>query len=155
VAAKLGIDLIWFGVMICVNMQTSFMHPPFGFALFYLRGIADTLHKNGSLPRKVESKDIYLGSIPFIFLQLILVAVVIFVPESVTIFLDKEKVLDINKAGDDIQKMGGGRGYGKEAPTLAVPKPGDAAVTPAPAGDNKDEDPMEAVKRALEADKKK
>ena len=156
VAAKLGIDLIWFGVMICVNMQTSFMHPPFGFALFYLRGIADTLHKNGSLPRKVESKDIYLGSIPFIALQLILVAVVIFIPESVTIFLDKEKVLDINKAGDDIQNMGGGRGYGKEAPTLQVPKPGDAAVTPGPAGDNKqEEDPMEAVKRALEADKKK
>ena len=40
VAAKLGIDLVWFGVLICVNMQTSFMHPPFGFALFYLRGIA-------------------------------------------------------------------------------------------------------------------
>ena len=40
VAAKLGIDLIWFGVLICANMQTSFMHPPFGFALFYLRGIA-------------------------------------------------------------------------------------------------------------------
>ena len=38
-ADKLGIDLIWFGVLICVNMQTSFMHPPFGFALFYLRGI--------------------------------------------------------------------------------------------------------------------
>ena len=156
VAAKLGIDLIWFGVMICVNMQTSFMHPPFGFALFYLRGIADTLHKNGSLPRKVESKDIYLGSIPFIALQLILVAVVIFIPQSVTIFLDKEKVLDINKAGDDIQNMGGGRGYGKEAPTLQVPKPGDAAVTPGTAGDNKqEEDPMEAVKRALEQDKAK
>ena len=154
VAAKLGIDLIWFGVMICVNMQTSFMHPPFGFALFYLRGIADTLHKNGSLPRKVESRDIYLGSIPFILLQLILVAVVIFVPQSVTIFLDKEKVLDINKAGDDIQKMGGGRGYGKEAPPLEVPKPGDADLKPAPQG-GKDEDPMEAVKRALEADKKK
>ena len=161
VAAKLGIDLIWFGVMICVNMQTSFMHPPFGFALFYLRGIADTLHKNGSLPRKVESKDIYLGSIPFIFLQLILVAVVIFVPESVTVFLDKEKVLDINKAGDDIQKMGGGRGYGKEAPTLVVPKPDDAAkpgdvdLKAAPKGEGKAEDPMEAVMRALEADKKK
>ncbi|WP_153061414.1 TRAP transporter large permease subunit, partial [Escherichia coli] len=55
VADKLGIDLIWFGVLLAVNMQTSFMHPPFGFALFYLRGIADTLFKNGSLPKKVES----------------------------------------------------------------------------------------------------
>ena len=158
VAAKLGIDLIWFGVMICVNMQTSFMHPPFGFALFYLRGIADTLHKNGSLPRKVESKDIYLGSIPFILLQLILVAVVIFIPQSVTIFLDKEKVLDINQAGDDIQKMHGGRGYGTEKKGTAAPAPNDAAaggdLKPAPA-DDKAEDPMEAVKRALEQDKKK
>ena len=47
VADKLGIDLIWFGVLLCVNMQTSFMHPPFGFALFYLRGIADQVFKNG------------------------------------------------------------------------------------------------------------
>ena len=54
VAHKLGIDMVWFGVLLCVNMQTSFMHPPFGFALFYLRGIADTLFKNGALPRKVR-----------------------------------------------------------------------------------------------------
>ena len=52
VAAKLGIDLIWFGVLLCVNMQTSFMHPPFGFALFYLRGIA---------PKEVKSSDDLLG----------------------------------------------------------------------------------------------
>ncbi len=96
VADKMGIDLIWFGVMICVNMQTSFMHPPFGFALFYLRGISDTLFKNGALPAKVESKDIYLGSIPFIVLQLILVAVVIAFPQTVTAFLDKEAKVDLN-----------------------------------------------------------
>jgi tripartite ATP-independent transporter DctM subunit len=96
VADKMGIDLIWFGVMICVNMQTSFMHPPFGFALFYLRGISDTLFKNGALPAKVESKDIYLGSIPFIVLQLILVAVVIAFPQTVTAFLDKEVKVDLN-----------------------------------------------------------
>ena len=48
VADKMGIDMIWFGVLLCVNMQTSFMHPPFGFALFYLRGISDTLFKNGA-----------------------------------------------------------------------------------------------------------
>ena len=97
VADKMGINLIWFGVMLCVNMQTSFMHPPFGFALFYLRGIADTLYKNGALPAKVESKDIYLGSIPFIGLQLILVAVVIAFPQTVTAFLDKEVVVDLDK----------------------------------------------------------
>ncbi|MBL8325680.1 MAG: TRAP transporter large permease subunit [Rubrivivax sp.] len=97
VADKMGIDLIWFGVMLCVNMQTSFMHPPFGFALFYLRGISDTLHKNGALPRKVESRDIYLGAIPFVLLQLVLVAVVMFVPQSVTLFLPKQQVIDIDK----------------------------------------------------------
>ena len=97
VADKMGIDLIWFGVMICVNMQTSFMHPPFGFALFYLRGISDTLFKNKVLPAKVESKDIYMGSIPFIVLQLILVGIVIAFPQTVTVFLDKKVVLDIDK----------------------------------------------------------
>jgi tripartite ATP-independent transporter DctM subunit len=97
VASKLGIDLIWFGVLLCVNMQTSFMHPPFGFALFYLRSISDTLFKSGSLPRKVESNDIYLGAIPWVVMQLILVVIVIFFPQTVTVFLDKEKVIDIDK----------------------------------------------------------
>ena len=108
VAEKLGIDLIWFGVLLCVNMQTSFMHPPFGFALFYLRGIADTLFKNKALPRKVESKDIYLGAIPWVAMQLILVVIVIFVPQTVTIFLDKPQVLDLEKANQDLQQMGKG-----------------------------------------------
>ncbi len=85
VAAKLGIDLVWFGVLICVNMQTSFMHPPFGFALFYLRGIA---------PKEVRSADIYWGAIPWVGLQLILVGIVIFWPESVTYWLDKGSGVD-------------------------------------------------------------
>ena len=97
VADKLGIDLIWFGVLLCVNMQTSFMHPPFGFALFYLRGIADTLFKEGRIPNAIKSSDIYLGAIPWVVMQLILVAIVIFVPQTVTIFLDKPVVVDLNK----------------------------------------------------------
>lgn len=52
VAASLDINLIWFGLLLCVNMQTSFMHPPFGFALFYLRGVA---------PKEVKTSDIYWG----------------------------------------------------------------------------------------------
>jgi tripartite ATP-independent transporter DctM subunit len=103
VADKLGIDLIWFGVLLCVNMQTSFMHPPFGFALFYLRGISDSLFKNGALPRKVESRDIYLGAIPWVILQLILVVIVIFVPQTVTVFLDKEQKVDIDKVKIEVQ----------------------------------------------------
>jgi tripartite ATP-independent transporter DctM subunit len=97
VAEKLGIDLIWFGVLLCVNMQTSFMHPPFGFALFYLRGISDSLFKNGALPKKVHSRDIYLGAVPFVVLQLVLVAIVIFVPQTVTVFLDKKVEVDLDK----------------------------------------------------------
>jgi tripartite ATP-independent transporter DctM subunit len=102
VAAKLGIDQIWFGVLICVNMQTSFMHPPFGFALFYLRGIADTLYKDGAIKEKVLSKDIYLGAIPWVIMQLILVMVVIFFPATVTTFLDKPIVVDIDSIQIDV-----------------------------------------------------
>ena len=80
VAEKLGIDLIWFGVLLGANLQTSFMHPPFGFALFYLRGVAD---------KSVKSSDIYWGALPWVGMQLILVAIIIFVPETVTYFIDK------------------------------------------------------------------
>ena len=97
VAEKMGIDMVWFGVLLCVNMQTSFMHPPFGFALFYLRGISDTLFKSKSIPRKIESRDIYLGSIPWVILQLLLVVIVIFFPQTVTIFLDKKELVDLNQ----------------------------------------------------------
>ena len=96
VADKLGINMVWFGVLLCVNMQSSFMHPPFGFALFYLRGISDTLFKNGSLTKKIESKDIYLGAIPWVIMQLILVVIVIFLPETVTYFLDEKVSVDLN-----------------------------------------------------------
>ena len=108
VADKMGIDMVWFGVLLCVNMQTSFMHPPFGFALFYLRGIADTLFKEGRIEKPVKSNDIYLGAIPWVIMQLVLVVIVIFVPETVTMFLDKEQKVDLDKvtiempAQDDI-----------------------------------------------------
>ncbi len=77
VADKLGIDLIWFAVLIAVNMQTSFMHPPFGFALFYLRSVA---------PPSIRTTDIYLGAIPFIIIQLIMVGLLIAFPGLVLNF---------------------------------------------------------------------
>jgi Tripartite ATP-independent periplasmic transporter, DctM component len=98
----LDIDLIWFGVLLCVNMQTSFMHPPFGFALFYLRGIADTLFKEKRIPQAIKSNDIYLGAIPWVIMQLILVMIVIFVPQTVTMFLDKAEVIDLDKVKIEI-----------------------------------------------------
>lgn len=84
VAYKLGIDLVWFGVLLGANMQTSFMHPPFGFALFYLRGVA---------PRQVRSADIYWGALPWVGLQLLLVAILIVWPELVTGMLDKVEAI--------------------------------------------------------------
>jgi len=76
VAQKLGIDLVWFGVLIGVNMQTSFMHPPFGFALFYLRSVA---------PPSIKSSDIVLGSIPWVIIMLIMVGLVITFPGMVSL----------------------------------------------------------------------
>ncbi len=93
VASKLGIDLIWFGVLLCVNMQTSFMHPPFGFALFYLRSIA---------PPAVKSSDIYWGALPWVAMQLILVVIVIFWPESVTYWIDGGPKANLNDIKIDI-----------------------------------------------------
>lgn len=95
VAAKLGIDLIWFGVLLCVNMQTSFMHPPFGFALFYLRGIA---------PKEVKSSDIYWGAIPWVMMQIILVIIVIYWPQSVTYWLSNPAI-DTTNVHIDIPVM--------------------------------------------------
>ncbi len=74
VAQKLGIDLVWFGVLLGVNMQTSFMHPPFGFALFYLRSVA---------PKAVRTSDIYWGAVPFVLIQVVMIAIVLIFPELV------------------------------------------------------------------------
>jgi TRAP-type mannitol/chloroaromatic compound transport system permease large subunit len=76
VAEKMGIDLIWFGVLLSVNMQTSFMHPPFGFALFYLRSVA---------PKAVKTSDIYWGSVPFVGIQLLMVALIIAFPSMISV----------------------------------------------------------------------
>lgn len=92
-ASKLGIDLIWFGVLICANIQTSFMHPPFGFALFYLRGIA---------PKSIRTADIYWGAIPWVFLQIVLVVIVILWPRSVTYWIDKTPKAGTGKINIDI-----------------------------------------------------
>ena len=93
VAQSLGIDLVWFGVLLCINMQTSFMHPPFGFALFYLRSIAS---------REVKTTDIYMGAIPWLVMQLLLVVVVIFWPGLVTGLLDKGPAVDLDSVSIEL-----------------------------------------------------
>nr|WP_315495848.1 TRAP transporter large permease subunit [uncultured Rhodoferax sp.] len=125
VADKMGIDLIWFGVLLCVNLQTSFMHPPFGFALFYLRGIADTLFKDKRIPRPVLSNDIYLGAIPWVIMQIILVVIVIFVPQSVTMFLDEKVDVDVDKVVIEMPVEEPAPGMELKAGELPMPKEGE------------------------------
>ena len=98
VADKLGIDLIWFGVLLAVNMQTSFMHPPFGFALFYLRGVAPKTEYvdkvTGRLTPGITTGQIYWGAVPFVCIQIIMVGLVIAFPEMVLSGLDKGPKVD-------------------------------------------------------------
>ena len=123
-ANKLGIDLVWFGVLLCVNMQTSFMHPPFGFALFYLRGIA---------PKSVKSSDIYMGALPWVGLQLLLVGVLIFFPEIVTGMLDKSVAGDASSIQIQIEEPP--PAHGAEAPAGGEDKPASSEPAPAAAPD--------------------
>jgi TRAP-type mannitol/chloroaromatic compound transport system permease large subunit len=74
-AAALGIDLVWFGVMLGMNLQTSFLTPPFGFALFYQRGVA---------PPEVKTSDLYRAVVPFIVIQVIALTAMILFPGIVT-----------------------------------------------------------------------
>src|SRR5213079_2447408 len=86
-AEHLGIDLIWFGVILGVNMQTSFMHPPFGFALFYLRSVApkDSYidRVTGKRMDPVTTGQIYWGAVPFVVIQVVMVLLVIMFPAMV------------------------------------------------------------------------
>ena len=87
VADKMGIDLIWFGVLLGINMQTSFLHPPFGFSLFFLRSVA---------PPTVKTSEIYWGAIPFVLIQILMIGLVIVFPQMVTFGLDKTVAVDLD-----------------------------------------------------------
>jgi TRAP-type mannitol/chloroaromatic compound transport system permease large subunit len=105
VAEKMGIDLIWFGVLIAMNMQTSFLTPPFGFALFYLRSVAARHDYDDVVTKKripaVTTAQIYKGSIAFIVLQAIMVAVILFNPELVSGNIEKTEKL----SKDQVEEM--------------------------------------------------
>ncbi|MDP1614124.1 MAG: TRAP transporter large permease subunit [Sulfuritalea sp.] len=160
VADKLGIDLVWFGILMAVNMQTSFMHPPFGFALFYLRSVAphseyiDRLTKQKIAP--ITTTQIYWGAVPFVIIQVIMVGLLIAFPALVTGSADETAKVD----ADTIQI---------EAPPATEPEPeakaeGDmkaeankagADEPPAPEKQEEEEDdPAKALQQSIDKGKK-
>lgn len=108
-AERLGIDLIWFGVILGVNMQTSFMHPPFGFALFYLRSVAprDTFidRITGKRTEGVTTGQIYWGAVPFVVIQVIMVVLVILFPAMVMHYKGVGTGVDPDKVKIEIPQL--------------------------------------------------
>ncbi|HEX5212322.1 MAG TPA: TRAP transporter large permease subunit [Pseudolabrys sp.] len=108
-AEHLGIDLIWFGVILGVNMQTSFMHPPFGFALFYLRSVAPKEsfidRVTGKTTDGVTTGQIYWGAIPFVVIQVIMVLLVILFPAMVMHYKGSLSTVDPNKVRIELPQI--------------------------------------------------
>ena len=108
-AEHLGIDLIWFGVILGVNMQTSFMHPPFGFALFYLRSVAPREPYNDRVTGKrtdgITTGQIYWGAVPFVVIQVIMVLLVILFPAMVMHYKGAASKIDPNKIKIEIPQV--------------------------------------------------
>lgn len=135
VAEKLGIDLIWFGVLLGVNMQTSFMHPPFGFALFYLRSVAPDKEYTDKLTRKlippVTTMQIYWGAVPFVIIQIVMVGLIIAFPGIVS--RDKVENVDLDKVKIEMPTDMPGAAPGSD-PFAPPPAPGTQPGA-APSGD--------------------
>ncbi len=144
VAHALGIDLIWFGVLLAVNMQTSFMHPPFGFALFYLRSVAPTLPYTDRVTKKliqpVTTLQIYWGAVPFVVIQIIMVGLIIAFPGIVSSEIEKPKVVDMEKIRlqmeADVNQL--------EAAEMATPDAGSGAAADTPGGLMPEPEPLDA-----------
>ncbi len=161
VANKLGIDLVWFGVLLAVNMQTSFMHPPFGFALFYLRSVAPTSEYEDRLTKKriapITTGQIYWGAVPFVLIQIVMVSLIIAFPGLVTGGIVKASTIDLDKAFQQMQKDSAPSGLTPPASIEGFKLPAPAASSPvaqpasqaAETGTTMSDD--EATKRLLEA----
>ena len=149
VAEKMGIDLIWFGVLLGVNMQTSFMHPPFGFALFFLRSVAPSKEYTDKLTKKtiapVTTMQIYWGAVPYVIIQIIMVGLIIAFPGIVSSGLDKTEKIDLDKVVLEVQA---------EAPALAASAPAGGASAAEGADAASDDDPMKAMQESMAKEKK-
>jgi GntP family gluconate:H+ symporter len=169
VADKLGIDLVWFGILMAVNMQTSFMHPPFGFALFYLRSVAPHEDYIDKVTRKktarITTGQIYWGAVPFVIIQIIMVGVLIAFPGIVTGSLEKTEKLSAEEVRLQFEGAGGidpsyggapdiPEGWGEEPkdPAAGEANPGDFDV-PAPPADAKADDPAAALMQEVVKEK--
>ena len=154
VADKLGIDLIWFGVILAMNLQTSFLTPPFGFALFYLRSVAAKKdykdRVTGRLIPAVTTAQIYKGSIAFIILQVIMVTAVVAYPELVSGGIEKVEKIDADKALETMglpppeEAASAADGEGAAAP--------EGAASGAEEGKLADDDPMKALEESMKRD---
>jgi TRAP-type mannitol/chloroaromatic compound transport system permease large subunit len=158
VATKLEIDLIWFGIILAMNLQTSFLTPPFGFALFYLRSVAARNDYDdvvtGKRIKAVTTAQIYKGSIAFIILQLIMVSVIVLNPGIVTGNLDKAVKMDDAAVMDIFNNMQTLEEEESAEPNMDVPgqeqPAGDAAPGASgeqPAGE--EVDPAKALEEAM------
>lgn len=149
VADKMGIDLIWFGILLAMNLQTSFLTPPFGFALFYLRSVAArndyTDRVTGKLIPAVTTGQIWKGSVAFIVLQLVVVGVLLIKPELVTGGIEKVKKVDEAQVMDmlNIDTKGYGSAPAPNAANLFGVQPPSDGVKQA------DEDPMKALLESM------
>jgi TRAP-type mannitol/chloroaromatic compound transport system permease large subunit len=155
VAEKLGVDLVWFGVLLAVNMQTSFMHPPFGFALFYLRSVAPGTQYNDRITGRsiagVTTGQIYWGAVPFVLIQILMVGLIIAFPSLVAVGGDTGPKIDVDKA---LQQQTAPR----EAQPDAGAGPGSGASAPPSDGSegNKasDDEMMKQLLESVNKDKK-
>jgi hypothetical protein len=150
VADKLGIDLIWFGVLLGVNMQTSFMHPPFGFALFYLRSVAARVpyidKVTGKKIEPITTGQIYWGAVPFVVIQVIMIGLTIAFPQMVMRYKADAVHEDITNIHIQVPGLGGGSmgfnpfatpGSGNaQSPGLGGTPPGLGGTPPALGGGN-------------------
>jgi TRAP-type mannitol/chloroaromatic compound transport system permease large subunit len=167
VADKLGIDLVWFGVLLAVNMQTSFMHPPFGFALFYLRSVAPSDDYDDRITSRrisrVTTGQIYWGAVPFVLIQVLMVGLIIAFPKLVSSGLGKEPTVDVDKAFQQMQIQN--REPSRDAPPMfgtppapsATATPGSSPSAPPASGEqpakSSDDDAMKRLIDSMQGEK--
>ncbi|MEL6922029.1 MAG: TRAP transporter large permease subunit [Pseudomonadota bacterium] len=137
-AETLGIDLIWLGIILGINLQTSFLTPPFGFALFYLRSISP---KNdwedevtGERIEGIKTGQIYKGVLPYIVIQFIAIMVVIFYPRLVTHYRDDVQEFDLDNVTIELPNLGGSNADGSPVNPGGLGLPGLNLNNQAPIG---------------------